>query len=197
MAEGVRHRQQEVHLHAPLPHLHPGLAKCALAEQRRLGVQFLEIAADGDGFGQDGPVVELENGKPLKRIALGDLLRAMPHRAHVDRNQRHVDALLREEDANPARVRRAASVIELHEFLPVSFRRDITGGAVRKPPYAPKPPKRPVEPVMRRLARVSLARASPTVSRRYPPTSRAGLSARFAPHPRSRRMQAPIRPRPG
>ena len=44
-------------------------------------LQFLEIAADRDGFGEDGAVVEFQHRQPLQRIARADRLLLVLERA--------------------------------------------------------------------------------------------------------------------
>jgi hypothetical protein len=100
-----------------LPHLGPRYAERAAPEQRRLGLDLLEIAADGDGFGQDRAIVQFENRQPLQRIAAAHFGAAVLERAHVDRHNRHVDSFLGQKDAHPARVGRAAAVEQFHRIL--------------------------------------------------------------------------------
>lgn len=119
VAEGVGHRHQEVKLDASLPHLDLRLAQGTTAEQGRLGVKFLDVTADRDRLCQRGAVVQLQNGKPLQRVAVGYLIRFVAQRTHVDRNEGNLDPLFGQEDPDTARVRRTSAIIELHHgFLP-------------------------------------------------------------------------------
>ena len=92
-------------------------AQRAPAEKRGFGMKLLEIAADGDGFRQDRSVVQFEDRQSLQGIATGYLRAAMPHRTHVHRLERHIDALLGQKNAYPARIGRLASV---EQFQPIS-----------------------------------------------------------------------------
>ena len=64
---GLRDREQQVELGLALPHLDFGALARAGPEQRGLGMQLLEIAADGDRFGDEVAVVEFERGHALER----------------------------------------------------------------------------------------------------------------------------------
>jgi hypothetical protein len=100
-----------------LPHLDLGLAERTAAEQRRLGVQFLEVAADGDGFGEDCAIVKFEHRQALQRIARGNIRLLVLHRPHVDGNPGHIDALFGQKHADAPRVRRPSPVKQLHFCL--------------------------------------------------------------------------------
>ena len=142
----------EIELRAPIPHFDQRALQRAAAEQRRIGLQRLEIAADGDRFGDHGAVVEHKRRKPLHRIDCGESFGAMLLRANVDLLGRNLDALLGEEDAHPPRVGRAAAVVELHS-RPHSY--PVDGATLSRPirccqhairPRLPRPPPR--EPLL-------------------------------------------------
>jgi hypothetical protein len=50
---------QEMQFHPALPHLHDGCFLGALPEQRRLGMQRLEVPADRNRLAEDRAIVEL------------------------------------------------------------------------------------------------------------------------------------------
>ena len=84
------------------------------AEQRRLGMELLEIAADRDRFGDDRAVVELERRHALQRVDRGiggDLCASLPE---IDLLGRHRDALFGQEHLDPPGIGRPAAVIKLH-----------------------------------------------------------------------------------
>src|SRR6185295_11205063 len=58
VAKDVRHRRQKMLLDPTLPHLDARDLERAAAEQRRLGLQLLEIAADRDRLGDHRAIVE-------------------------------------------------------------------------------------------------------------------------------------------
>jgi hypothetical protein len=60
VAEGGGDGAEQVELDPALPHLDRRLADGSPAEQRRRGLQLLEIAADRHGFTKDRAVVELK-----------------------------------------------------------------------------------------------------------------------------------------
>ena len=66
-----RHRAQQIEFGAPVPHLDQRALQRAAAEQRRIGMQRLEIAADGDRFGDHRAVVENQRRQPLHRVDRG------------------------------------------------------------------------------------------------------------------------------
>ncbi len=80
-------------------------------------MQLLEIAADGNGFGQDRSVVQFKDWQPLQRVALRDFFRLVPHCPHVDRDQWHFNAFFSQKNAHAPRVRCLAAVIKLHGIL--------------------------------------------------------------------------------
>jgi hypothetical protein len=92
----------------------------AASEQRRLGLKFLEIAADGDGFGDHRSVVELQDRQAAQRVARGDSLLPVFQRRHVDGDQRHHDPLLGQEYAHASGIGSATAVEKLHRVLPSS-----------------------------------------------------------------------------
>ena len=88
------------------------------AEQARLGVEGLEVAADRDRFGDAGAVVELEDRECSIRVLLaervGSVLFVEGH-ALV----RHIEPLLGKEDPHASRARRFAALVyvDLHSGL--------------------------------------------------------------------------------
>ena len=68
VAEDVGDRKQEVQLEPAIPHLDLRLLQRAPPEQRRLGMERLEIAADGDRFREYRAVVQYQRRHPLQRI---------------------------------------------------------------------------------------------------------------------------------
>jgi hypothetical protein len=58
VAPEVADRAHQLELDASHPHVDIGLFRRRPAEQRRLGMDFLEIAADGDGLGNGRAVVQ-------------------------------------------------------------------------------------------------------------------------------------------
>jgi hypothetical protein len=118
MAKHLGNAEQQVQLDAAAPHLDDSRIAPAAPEQRRLGLQCIEIAADCDRLGDHGAVVEDERRHPLHRIdrRVGGAL--VLQRADVDLLHRDLDTLLGEKDAHPARVWRTAAVIEFHGELP-------------------------------------------------------------------------------
>ena len=61
-------RQEQMKLDAPVPHFHQRAFERAAAEQRRIGVEPLEIPADGDRLRDRRAVVEQERGEALHRV---------------------------------------------------------------------------------------------------------------------------------
>src|SRR5215213_7835763 len=118
VAENRRDRAEQAELEAPLPHLDTSPLERAGAEQRRLGMQLLEIAADRDRLADHGPVVELEGRSALQRIDGHIGRRLVLEPGKVDRDDRDRDAFLGEKYPHPARVRRPAGVVELHRGAP-------------------------------------------------------------------------------
>ena len=104
----------ELELRPPVPHLDRRDLHRIRSEKIRLGMQGLEIAADGQRFGDDRPVVEFENGQPLERIARRDLRAPMFALCHIDRHHRHLDTLFGEKHADTPRIGRPAAIIEFH-----------------------------------------------------------------------------------
>ena len=68
LAQCVGDGEQSLELGAPTPHFDQGLLERGLAEERRVGLQRLEIAADGDRFADAGAVVEHEVGDHALRV---------------------------------------------------------------------------------------------------------------------------------
>src|SRR6202789_395286 len=105
---------------APDPHLDQRLLARIAAEQRGLGMQRFEIAADRDRFGDERAVVEFQHRQLPERILLEEFRRLVlaPHQR--DALLRHRDALLGKEDAHLARIGRGiVFTIEFHAVSPV------------------------------------------------------------------------------
>src|SRR5271154_217324 len=79
-----------------------------------MGLEGLEIAADGDRLGNDRTVVEHQSRHPLQGIDGGIGLRALLQFTEVDRLRWNGDAFLSQKNTPPPRVWRPATVIELH-----------------------------------------------------------------------------------
>ena len=114
MLEYARHRQEQVQLDAPVPHFDQRGLERAAPEQRRIGLQRLEIAADGDRLRDHGAVVEHERRHPLHRIDRGIGLGALRHCPEIDLLGRDLDALLGQKYAHPPRIGGAAAIVEFH-----------------------------------------------------------------------------------
>ena len=106
-------RQEQMKLDAPVPHFHQRAFERAAAEQRRIGVEPLEIPADRDRLRNRRAVVEQERGEALHRVDGGIGVSAVLARRDVDLLHGNLDALLGEEYPHPPRIGRTAAVIEL------------------------------------------------------------------------------------
>ncbi len=115
--------QHQVQFDAPLPHLDARDFERGSAEQGRLGMQGLEIAANGNGFGENGAVVEFERRDPLQRIDRGIALGLVLHGAEIDRLDRHLDPLLLQKNPHPPGIGRPPAIVKLHPSLPGFWRR--------------------------------------------------------------------------
>ena len=115
VAEHLRDRQQQLELGVAVPHLDLRALPRVGAEQVRLGVQLLDVAADRHRLAQDAAVGELEHRQQRERVlAAGtpSVWCAALRDQDLDRVVRH--ALLGQEDANPARVGCAGVVVQQH-----------------------------------------------------------------------------------
>jgi hypothetical protein len=104
-----------------VPHFNRGDVERPAAKQRRIGLQRLEIAANGDRFGDRGSVVENKRGEPLHRIDGGVSLTSVLQRADVDLFGRNANALLGQKYPHPARIGGAAAVIKFHRRRPLFY----------------------------------------------------------------------------
>src|SRR5271165_5436628 len=104
-------------LDAALPHLDPGPFEGRPAEQVRLRMEFLDVAADGDRFADDSPVVELGQRDRLQRIEGGEFRGLVFELAEIDLDPRNRDAFLGEEDPHAARVRGKVGIVQLQASL--------------------------------------------------------------------------------
>ena len=81
-----------------------GLLRVGAAHQRRLGLNLLEVAADGDRLGDERTVVEFEDRHAPHGVLLPEGLLPVLGLAQVDRYDRDLDALLGQKDAYAAAV---------------------------------------------------------------------------------------------
>src|SRR5580692_2404694 len=95
-----RHEQRQ--LDPPIPHLDVGLIECALAKQRWLRMEQLEVAADRDALGEMPAVIELEHGNPAERVLFQKLRLAVDALEDIDFLERDADSFFREENAHAA-----------------------------------------------------------------------------------------------
>src|SRR5262249_50191112 len=114
VAENMRNRSKQVELDPPLPHLDHRRLLGSGTEQRGLGIECFEVAADRNRLGNDRSVIELEGRNALKWIDRGVRGRLVRQLAEVDLLGWHRDALFRLEHLHPARIGGATSVKELH-----------------------------------------------------------------------------------
>lgn len=148
VAKRVRDMKKQAQFQPPLPHLDHRPPDRADAEQGRLRMKLLEIAADGDRFADDGSVVEHEDGRALERIECGEFGRALFERAEVDLLDRQAQSLLGQVDQHAPRIGRARGAVEPHDpprFLKGEHAR---AGRVKSPltgaaGVAPDNPRRP------------------------------------------------------
>jgi hypothetical protein len=112
--EHGRNRHVEVKLDTAVPHFDQCSLQRVAPEQRRIALQRLEIAADGDRFRNHGAVVEHQCRHPLQRIDSGIGLTALLQRAEVHLLGGNLNAFFGQKYPHPPRVRRAAAIIELH-----------------------------------------------------------------------------------
>ncbi|MNT10251.1 hypothetical protein D3C72_1450720 [compost metagenome] len=120
-ADVQHHRIGQVDLAAAGPHLDQRLLLRIVAEQVGLWIQGLQIAADGDGFRDAGPVVQFQR-RDVGHADLGAVVRrAVLTGQQVDLDEVDVvDALLGHDPADPARIGRAMRGVELHRTVPLS-----------------------------------------------------------------------------
>ena len=118
VAEGFRHRHEAVPLHVPLGGFDDRLGLRVRAHQVGLGVAFLEIAADGHGFVDHRAVVQHQGGQHAARVDGAELRAEVLARRDVHLHGFDLDALLGQENAHPARVRRHLEVVEFHRCFP-------------------------------------------------------------------------------
>ncbi len=100
MPEGVSNRVHQVQLHAPLPHLSGSQFFRRAPEQRRLGMQRLEVPADGHRLADAVAVVEFQHWNAHERIAAEHLLTLVFFRHDVDVAAFHLNAFLGQENAH-------------------------------------------------------------------------------------------------
>src|SRR3954468_16956528 len=130
--KGGGHGEKEAELDPALPHLHQRLSDRADAEQRRIGLHFLEIAADGDRLGDHRAIVKLERRRALEGVERGEFRCFVLHLVDVDGHARHRDALLGEKNAHPPRVRSAGFLVEFHGAAPDPRTRPLSTPQVKR-----------------------------------------------------------------
>ena len=153
MLEYGRDRRQQVKLGAPVPHLDQGAIERPAAEQRRVRLKRLEVAAYRHRFGNRGAVVEDKSGKPLHRIERSKAFAAVLQGADVHLLGRNLDPFLGQEDAHPPRVRRLAEVVELHRDRPPSY--PVDGATLSRTAPACQHAERPALRPPERLSRLN------------------------------------------
>ena len=119
-AIAVGERLADVEIDAPRPHPALGAFFRRRSDHRRLRIFLLEIFADRGDLRQIAAVVEFERRHLAVRIALEMLGLPIFAAAQVDGLLGHLDALLRHEHADNARIR-PDRVVELHGSFPPSF----------------------------------------------------------------------------
>ncbi len=117
MAEGVDDGKHQAQLQASLPHFDHRALQRADAEQRRVGMQLFDVAADRHRFGDDRSVVEFERRDALEGIERGKGLGLVLHAREVDVDGRYRDALFRQEDPHAPRVGREVGIVKPHDPL--------------------------------------------------------------------------------
>jgi glyoxylase I family protein len=100
-----------------------------VAEEPRLRLHRLEIAADGNGLGDASAVIELEHRQRRERVDLEELGFELRLHPQIDLDLRHLDALLGEKDTDPPRIGRTREIIEFHSFLLGMAETIANGGA--------------------------------------------------------------------
>src|SRR5476651_949405 len=96
VTEGVRHMIEKIELQPALPHFNRRALQRACSKQRRLRMQLLKIAADGDGLADQRSIIEFKQRHALewvKRRKCGGAM-LMSGKVNIDRLRR--DILLRE-----------------------------------------------------------------------------------------------------
>ncbi|MCY1371072.1 hypothetical protein D9M69_582010 [compost metagenome] len=119
VADGVGQRQHQVPLHAPVRHFDESAFLRVAPHQVGLGVQALQVSADGAGFGEYAAVVQFQRGHACQRAfgQVGGLFVLLSIQADVDERQA-LDGLLDQEHLDPAGVGRAGRDIQLHGAEP-------------------------------------------------------------------------------
>ena len=91
-----------------------GDARFGFHLRRRIGLQRLEITADGNRFRDHRAVVEHQRRHAHERIDRGVARRFLLQGAEVDLLDRQLDPLFRQKDAGAPRIGRATAVVKLH-----------------------------------------------------------------------------------
>jgi hypothetical protein len=116
--ERRRDRSVEIQLGPSIPHLNRrDLARIA-SEQIRLRLERVEKSANCHRLRDRRAVVENQHGHALHRIDGGERVALLLETGEVDLPLRDVDSLLREENADTARIGRTAPVDQFHSALP-------------------------------------------------------------------------------
>ena len=114
MAKHLGHAEQKPLLEPAIPHLDDRRVASAAAEQRRLGLQCFEIAADRDRFGDHSAVIENKGWYLLQWIDRRISRSLVLERSDIDLLFLDLDALFGQEYADPPRVGGTTAVVELH-----------------------------------------------------------------------------------
>ncbi|HVA68495.1 MAG TPA: hypothetical protein VNF45_04230 [Candidatus Binataceae bacterium] len=117
LAKSVGDRLQNVEFHPAIPHLDHRALFCAGAEERRLRMEFLEVAADGHALGDAGAVVEFEDGHGAKRIFPAKVVAAIYRLDDIDFLVRNLNTLFGKEYSDTARIRGIMALIKFHYSL--------------------------------------------------------------------------------
>src|SRR5713226_1340092 len=114
LAERIGDWLQQIELHSPVPHIHLSALFRADAEQVRFGMKLLEVAADRYALRDTGAVVEFEHWYARHRVFLAKFGLAVDRLPNIDIFVRHLDTLLGEENAHPARIGGGRAVVNFH-----------------------------------------------------------------------------------
>jgi hypothetical protein len=101
-------------LETPVPHLDLCHRQGTASEQGRIGMQSLEVAADGDRLRDHRAVVEHQRGNPHERVDRRIGRGLVLQRTKVHLLDRQADVLLGQENPRASRIGRPSAVIKLH-----------------------------------------------------------------------------------
>ncbi len=108
------HVGEKIDLGTPVPHLDDGGVLRTNSEQRRIGMQHLEIAANCNRLRNDSAVVENKRWHSLQRIDRRIFWSLVLHRHNVDLLGRNSNSLLGQKNSRAPRIWRQPTVIKLH-----------------------------------------------------------------------------------